>query len=176
MTLTAVLTFAAGQFGAVAGPPAFGAAASNGSGDLLAKSNHVHGLPALPMATTVVAPTTYGAASTPGASTNLAKEDHSHGTPALSTAAPLALGAAAAGAGTLPSKDTHVHPTTGLALLAGANVFSQPQQMPHLLGSTTGPTVAFTSGTVGNGVTAVVVGNDIGFTITFTTAGSGVSA
>ncbi len=38
----------------------------------------------------------------------------------LSTNNPVALGAAAPGSGTAASKDDHVHPTTGLALLAGA--------------------------------------------------------
>lgn len=42
----------------------------------------------------------------------------------LSDSVPLALGTAAAGSGTKASRDTHIHPTTGLALLAAANAFT----------------------------------------------------
>jgi hypothetical protein len=38
----------------------------------------------------------------------------------LSSANPVALGTAGPGTGTIPSRQDHVHPTTGLALLAGA--------------------------------------------------------
>jgi hypothetical protein len=43
---------------------------------------------------------------------------------------PVALGTASAGVATLGSKDDHVHPTTGVAVLASANTFTvAPQQI-----------------------------------------------
>lgn len=68
--------------------------------------------------------------------------DLANGKPSLSANTPSALGTAAAGAGTAASKDDHVHPTTGLAVLANANTFgsTQTQTMGKVLanGSTTG--------------------------------------
>ena len=52
------------------------------------------------------------------------------GTATLGTATPNALGTGAAGTSTNASHEDHVHPTTGVALLASANTFTtSPQQV-----------------------------------------------
>jgi pectate lyase-like protein len=61
-------------------------------------------------ATTVTAETSYGLSSAVGTSGYYAREDHTHGSPSLSSATPQDVAStAAAGSGTTPPKNDHVH-------------------------------------------------------------------
>lgn len=66
--------------------------------------------------TLVVAQTSFGQAASAGDATTYSRSNHNHGTPALGGAVPQALGTATAGSSTLPARQDHVHPPTGLAL------------------------------------------------------------
>lgn len=70
--------------------------------------------------------TSYGDTSTNGTSTDYARADHTHGTPSLSTNTPQALtigGSGAAGSGTLPSKDDHVHAMPAFGVVSAQTSF-----------------------------------------------------
>ena len=70
--------------------------------------------------------------------------------PSLSSNNPVALGTAAPGSGTTASRDDHVHPTTGLAVLAAANTFTTSPQRINGAASSVGLIVRANATTPGN--------------------------
>jgi hypothetical protein len=119
----------------VAGPStssAVGDAAADGTAATAAHTDHVHGREAFG---TVSALSTFGASSSNGAAATPSRSDHQHGSPSLPAATTsaagvvtldgtagdiAALGAQAAGAVGKAADAGHVHPTTGVVLIAAA--------------------------------------------------------
>jgi hypothetical protein len=119
---------------AAAAAPAASAVTSTqatGVATTFAASDHVHAREGFGA---VTAQTTFAAASANGTAATVAHSDHAHGTPTLPTASTstagivqldgtagdiAALGTQAAGAVGLAADAGHVHPTTGVGLLAG---------------------------------------------------------
>ncbi len=100
--------------------------------------------------TDVIEEQSYGQSSDIGDSSYFAREDHTHGTPDLSTNAPQNVGSsAAAGSGTEPSKDDHVHKGVASIKKSGAtSLFGNVTLSP------------------GENVTLTQVGNDIEISVT----------
>jgi hypothetical protein len=122
---------------AAAGAPAASAVTSTqvtGSATTFAASDHVHAREGFGAPT---AQTTFGQSSSTGTATTVPHSDHTHGTPTLPTATTsvagivqldgtagdiAALGTQAAGATGKSADAGHVHPTTGVMLLAGGTM------------------------------------------------------
>lgn len=93
---------------------AFGDAAAVGTGDTFTRGDHKHAMPNSTAGPD--ADITIDAAGAAGTASTAARAAHGHKL-VTSASNPVALGAAAPGtSGNAPSRDNHVHPTTGLAL------------------------------------------------------------
>lgn len=99
---------------APAGTWAIGSAAATGVANSLARSDHVHAVPA----PTVVSTVEIGDAADPGVSASPAREDHVHEVPPPATSTDVLIdgSGSSVGSGTRFARDTHSHALVGLGL------------------------------------------------------------